>query len=187
MNFDEIDKGVATLIAAGMAAIISIFTFLLTLFFNRKGEIRSARRKTLEEFIYDVADSVHQLIAISNILLKNKTDESRGNWSQKAEKAKSTLKTLRPKIRYALWGIDKPLKVLTRLPDYTQYTLESESVSKKVVKRGSKLGDALDNCIRKCYLHGRSPRFYERWRLQFLAWRCEKTRNDYKSERDKKK
>lgn len=183
MNFNEIDKGLATLIAASIAAIISVLTFLLTLYFNRKSEIRAARRKSLEEFIFDVADSIHQLIAISNIFLKNKTDESRANWSQKADKAKNTLKTLRPKIRYALWGLDKPIKVLTRLPDYTQYTLESEEISKKVVKRGSKLGDNLDNCIRKCYLNGRSPRFYERWRLEFLAWKCEKTRNDYKSER----
>ena len=186
MEFDEIDRGLATLIAAALAAVISILTFILTLFFNRKGEIRAARRKTLEEFIYDLSDSVHQLIAISNILLKNKTTESRSNWSEKAEQAKNKLKELRPKIRCALWGLDKPIKVLTRLPDYTQYTLESVETSKSVVKRGSKLGDVLDNCIRKCYLNGRSPRFYEIWRLRFLAWRCEKTRNDYKSERDKK-
>jgi hypothetical protein len=65
MEFDEIDRGLATLIAAALAAVISILTFILTLFFNRKGEIRAARRKTLEEFIYDLSDSVHQLIAIS--------------------------------------------------------------------------------------------------------------------------
>ena len=65
MNFNEIDKGLATLIAASIAAIISILTFLLTLYFNRKSEVRAARRKTLEVFIYDVADSIHQLIAIS--------------------------------------------------------------------------------------------------------------------------
>ncbi|KAB1065079.1 hypothetical protein [Salibacter halophilus] len=186
MELGKIDKGIATLIAAGIAAVISIFTLMLTLFFNRKSEIRSARRKSLEEFIYDVADSVHQLIAISNILLKNKTPESRSNWTDKANKAKMKLKALRPKIRYALWGLDKPIKVLTRLPDYTQYTLESDEVSKKTVKRGSNLGDALDNCIRKCYLNGRSPRFYEIWWLRFLAWKCEKPRNEYKLERDKK-
>ena len=186
MNLTDLDKGLVTLIAAGIAAVVSILTFFLTLFFNRKVEIRAARRKTLEGFIYDVSDSVHQLIAISNILLKNKTTESRNNWSEKAENAKNTLKNLRPKIRYALWGLDKPLKVLTRLPDYTQYTLDSEIVSKKVVKRGSTLGDSIDNCIRKCYLNGRSPKFYEIWTLKILAWRCEKTRNEYKAERDKK-
>lgn len=165
----EIDRGLGTLIAAGIAALISLLTFLLTLFFNRKSEIRAARRKSLEDFIFDIADSIHQLNAISNILLKDKTVVSRTNWSQKAEKAKETLKTLRPKIRYALWGIEKPIKVLTRLPDYTQYTLESNTVSSKVVSRGSKLGDTIDNCIRKCYLNGRSPRFYDIWRLKFLA------------------
>ncbi len=186
MEIGTFDRGMATLIAACIAAVISIFTFFLTLFFNRKSEIRIARRKTLESFIYDIADSVHQLIAISNILLKNKTDESRLNWSEKAEQAKSKLKTLRPKTRYALWGLDNSIRVLTRLPDYTQYTLSSPDIAKKVVDKGSKLGDSLDNCIRKCYLNGRTPRFYELWRLNYLAWRCEKVRNSYKAERDKK-
>ena len=186
MELTEIDKGLATLIAASLAALVSLITLFITLYTNFRTEIRSARRKTLEEFIYDVSESIHQLVATSNILLKNKSEESRANWGEKADEAKETLKKLRPKLRYSLWGIDDQLRVLTRLPDYTRYTLESIDVAKKVVKRGSKLGDALDNCIRKCYLNGRSPRFYEIWKVTFLAWRCEKTRNDYKSIRDKK-
>lgn len=181
----QIDRELATLVAAYIAAIVSVMTFFLTLLFNRRTEIRAARRKTLESFIFEISDSVHQLIAISNIFLKNKTITSRENWNEKAEKAKNDLKTLRPKIRYALWGLDKPIKVLTRLPDYTQYTLESLEVAKQIVLKGSNLGDYLDNCIRKCYLNGRSPRFYEKWYLKYLSWELEKVRNKYKNERDK--
>lgn len=175
-----IDRGFATLAAAVIAALLSLLTLLAT----RSTEVRAAHRKTLESLIFDISDSVHQLIAISNILLKNKTEESRGNWSERAEKAKAKLKELRPKIRYALWGLDTYLLSLAKLPDYTLYTLADVKVSKKVVKRGSRLGDSLDRCIRDCYLNGRSPRFYELWELKFYNWHFHKTRNNYKAKRN---
>lgn len=174
-----IDRGFATLSAAIIAAILSFLTLLAT----KSTEVRTAHRKTLESFIYDISDSVHQMIAISNILLKNKSAESRGNWSDRAEKAKAKLKELRPKIRYALWGLEPYLLSLAKLPDYTLYTLADEKVVKKVVRRGSRLGDSLDECIRHCYLNGRSPRFYELWKLKFYNWHFHVTRNNYKAKR----
>jgi hypothetical protein len=174
-----IDRGLATLVAALIAAVFSALTLLAT----KSTEIRAAHRKTLESFIFDISDSVHQLIAISNILLKNKSDESRGNWSERAEKAKSKLKDLRPKIRYALWGLEEYFLSLAKLPDYTLYTLADSKVAAKVVKRGSRLGDSLDRCIRDCYLNGRSPKFYELWELKFYNWHFHKTRNNYKARR----
>ncbi|KFF73558.1 hypothetical protein HX13_19060 [Chryseobacterium sp. P1-3] len=175
----NIDEGTATLAAAIIAAIFSLLTLLST----RPTEIRAANRKTLEAYIPDLSDTIHQLIAISNILLKNKTEESRGNWRQKAEDAKGKLKDIRPKIRYSLWGLEENILYLTRLPDFTLYTLDDIEVAKKVVKRGTRLGDSLDNCIRKCYLNGRTPRFYELWTLKFYRWHFSKTRNDYKAKR----
>jgi hypothetical protein len=174
-----IDEGTATLAAAVIAAILSLLTLLSTI----PTEVRAANRKTLESYITDLSDSIHQMIAISNILLKNKTEESRGNWRQKAEVAKSKLKDIRPKIRYSLWGLESYILSLTRLPDFTLYTLDDIEVAKKVVKRGARLGDTLDNCIRKCYLSGRTPRFYELWVLKFYSWHFTKTRNDYKAKR----
>lgn len=174
-----IDEGTATL----AAAIISAFLSLLTLISTRPTEIRAANRKTLEAYIPDLSDSIHQLIAISNILLKNKTEQSRENWRQKAENAKSKLKNIRPKIRYSLWGLEGYILSLTRLPDFTLYTLDDIEVSKKVVNRGTKFGDRLDNCIRKCYLSGRIPRFYELWVLRYYNWCFIMARNNYKAKR----
>ncbi len=174
-----IDEGTATLAAALIAAILSLLTLLST----RPTEVRSANRKTLEPYIPDLADAIHQMIAISNILLKNKTEESRGNWRKKAEEAKAKLKEIRPKIRYSLWGLEDYILSLTRLPDFTLYTLDDIDVAIKVVKRGTRLGDSLDNCIRKCYLNGRTPKFYELWTIRFYSWHFTKTRNDYKAKR----
>lgn len=175
----SINEGTATLIAAIIAAVFSLLTLLST----RPTEIRAANRKTLETYIPELADSIHQLIATSKILLKNKTQQSRESWRQKAEDAKGKLKDIRPKIRYSLWGLENYILSLTRLPDFTLYTLGNNEVAKKVVKRGARFGDYLDNCIRKCYLNGRAPRFYELWILQFYRWHFIKTRNDYKKKK----
>ncbi len=175
----KFDQPTATLFAALIAALLSLINLLSA----RGTEMRVAKRKTLESFIYDISDSVHQLIAISNMFLKNKTEESRSNWREKAEKAKTTLKDLRPKIRYALWGLDEYLLSLTRLPDFTLYTLADLAVAEKVVRRGSRLGAAIDRCIRDCYLKGQSPRFYQLWLIKFYDWHFRKARNDYKNKR----
>jgi len=175
----NLDQPTATFIAAIIAAILSLINLLSA----KETEMRVANRKTLEAFIYDISDSVHQLVAISNMFLKNRTEESRGNWREKAEEAKSILKKLRPKIRYALWGLDEHLLTLTRLPDFTLYTLADINVAKEVVRRGSRLGNAIDKCIRDCYLKGQSPRFYNIWIIKFYDWHFRKSRNDFKRKR----
>jgi hypothetical protein len=171
-----IDRGTATLIAAIIAAISS----LIVLFSKRGAEIRTARRKSLEKYISDLSSSIHQLIATSNILLKAKTSESQTNWKVKAESAKDQLKKIRPELTYSLWGIDSSLQTLSRLPDFTAYTLEDNEIAKKVVKRGTKLGDAINKCIKNCYLNGRAPSWWEIRKIKFYEWRFRKVRNDYK-------
>ncbi len=126
----EIDKGIATLIAALVAAISS----LMILFSKKKAELREANRKSLENYTKDLSSSIHQLIATSNILLKAKTKDSQDNWKEKAEKAKDILKKIRPELTYSLWGIDSSLQTLTRLPDFTAYTLTDEKIAAKIVK-----------------------------------------------------
>ncbi|MDE5492244.1 hypothetical protein [Elizabethkingia meningoseptica] len=173
----NIEEGTATLLAAIIAAIFSFFTLLSI----KPKEIRAANRKTLEPYIYDLSDSIHQLIAISNIIIKTKTEEGLRNWREKAEIAKEKLKDIRPKIRYSLWGLEDYILSLTKLPDFTLYTFSDIEVAKEVVKKGTQFGDSLDNCIRKCYSSGRTPRFYELWRLKYYNWRFIKVRNKYKT------
>lgn len=176
----EIDRGLATLIAAIIAAISS----LIVLFSKKNQEIRAANRKSLEGYVKDLSGSIHQLIATSNILIKAKTPESQDNWKEKAEKAKDTLKKIRPELTYSLWGIDKSLQTLSRLPDFTSYTLVDKSVSEKIVKRGTRLGDTINKCIKNCYLEGRAPTWFEIKRINFLEWKFRKTREDFKKKKN---
>lgn len=48
MNISEIDRGLATLIAACIAAIISIMTFFLTLFLIEKQKLEEPEGKRLK-------------------------------------------------------------------------------------------------------------------------------------------
>lgn len=170
------DVGVATLIAAIIAAISSLFT----LFSDRKSEIRQANRNTLELYVTELSESIYQIVATSNILLKNKSQESRDNWTERAEVSKQNLKDLRPKVRYILWGVDDSIQTLTRLPDFTLYTLSDSNVSKKVVTRGTRLGNNIDKCIRNCYLNGRAPNQYEILKIKFLSWHFRQARDKYR-------
>jgi hypothetical protein len=175
----KIDEGFATMLAAIIAALLSLFTLLAV----KPAEMRSANRQALEPYIHDISDSIHQILATSTILLKNKSETSRLNWTNKASNAKEKLKEIRPKTRYSLWGLEKYLLSLTRLPDYTLYTLEDLNVANKVVKRGGQFGNKIDKCVRQCYIKGRAPRFYDLWILAYYNWRFKKVRNDYKSKR----
>ena len=172
----EIDRGFATLIAAIIAAVSS----LIVLFSKKDAEIRTARRNSLEKYISDLSSSIHQLIATSNILLKAKTPESQTNWKEKAEIAKEQLKKIRPELTYSLWGIDHSLQTISRLPDFTAYTLADKNTAEKVVKRGTKLGDTINECIKNCYLNARAPNSWQIKKIKLYEWRFRKVRNNYK-------
>ena len=176
----EIDKGVATLIAALLAAVLSGLTLLQ----KKSVEMREANRKYLETFVEELSDSIHQLMALSTIMLKNKTEESLSNTKVKSEKPKEKLKQLRTKIRYPLWGIDDAIQKLTRVTDFTLYTLKEPAVAKLNVKRAKSLANSIDKCIRNCYLHGRSPNFMEIQIIKFKAWRFTSVRNGFKEKRN---
>lgn len=176
----EIDKGVATLIAALLAAVLSGLTLLQ----KKSIELREANRKYLETFIEELSDSIHQLMAIATIMLKNKTKESLNNSKSKAEEPKEKLKRLRTKIRYPLWGIDDAIQKLTRVTDFTLYTLNEPAVAEDNVKKAKSFAYSIDKCIRNCYLHGRSPSFLEIHIIKFKAWRFTSVREGFKEKRN---
>ena len=174
-----IDKGVATLIASLIAAVLSFFSFIQ----NKKVEVRAANRKKLEPYIDDLAESIHEIMAFSNIMLKNKSEESLNNYKNKASAAKEKLKSLRRKIRYPLWGIDDYIQQLSRISDYTLYTLKDKKVAIKNVQKGKLLAKSIDRCVKNCYIHGRCPTILERLIIRYRAYAFTKVRNNYKKAR----
>ncbi|MDB5268489.1 MAG: hypothetical protein JWP58_1529 [Hymenobacter sp.] len=173
------DEGTATLTASVIAALASIYQLIA----GQDSEIRASNRKTLESNIHDLSECIHQTIATSNIIVKAKSNVGRINWRAKATLAKNQLKLIRPKVRYSLWGIDNALNRLSRFPDWIEHTIPYPVYSKKILFAGNMLGEALDNCVRKCYLNGRTPRYYEILWIRFLSFRFN---NQYQVFKNKK-
>lgn len=148
----------ATLIAAIIAAFISLITLVLNLSTRYSAEVRKAHRDSLTKDLHALGEALHQTLACSHILLKSRTDESLANWRARASAAKARLKALRVKLRYPLWGLDDSLKTISLLPDWIDHVRLYPEHASEVIKHGTALGDALDSSIRKCYIHGRSPR-----------------------------
>lgn len=169
----------ATLAAAIVAAVVSLVTLLLNITTKRSAELRKAHRDVLANHLEELGQALHQTLATSHILLKNRSEESTANWREKAAEAKTKLKALRMKLRYPLWGLDSALKTISVLPDWTDHVRQHPEHSSVLIKRGSALGEALDNTIRKCYLDGRSPNWVEIRRANLRRSALEKAYRDF--------
>lgn len=165
-------KELVTLIAAVIGATASVIVLLLNLNAQRKAELRLAHRKSLEPHVADLGESLHQILACSNILLKTKSEVSRKNWLERAKQAQKTLKALRLKLRYPLWGLDDGFRVLSRLPDWCDHLRGDVERGRRLLKRADRLRAALDGAILGSYTNGRPPRRTERWLVAWHARQC---------------
>lgn len=175
----QLNEPIATVIAASIAAILSFITLLQ----NVKSESREAYRNSLNPYLEELSECIHEIMAFSTIMLKNKTEESLLNYKEKANAAKDRLKELRKKIRYPLWGIDEYIQKLSRVSDYTSYTLGDKKIAQENVKQAKLLAKAIDKCVFTCYKKGRSPILLEQWYIRYRTWKFLKVREKYRKER----
>jgi hypothetical protein len=168
----------ATLIAATVAAVTSITTLIITLASQKSAEMRVSYRQSLDKHIPELSSSIHSTIATSNILAKAKSDTSIQNWREKADKAQEKLKELRVSLCYSLWGITDEINTLTRLPDWIEHARGFPKHEKKILNKGSKLGNEINKTIYNSYTYGRPPTKLEIFRVRFSENQLEKA---YKS------
>ncbi|MFY1711621.1 hypothetical protein [Tritonibacter mobilis] len=115
-------KETATLIAAGLGAVISILNLLLAGNFRKQEEMRGAIRLAAAENLNDVGRLVHEVIALSYVLAKVNSDQAHKEKHEKAREAADRLKSKRLDVRYSLWGIEEGLRTLTQIPDWVAHT-----------------------------------------------------------------
>lgn len=172
----------ATLIAASIAATASVAGLAVSLVAQFRAELRVAHRQTLDAYIAELGESLHQIVACADILLKTKSGESREKWKCRGAKASASLKNLRPKVRYPLWGLEEGLRVLSRVPDWADHARVDPVRAKTLIARADKLRRALDDATRRSYRSGRCPSLYERIRVGHHAAQCRKVFTDGKPE-----
>jgi hypothetical protein len=158
------DAPTATLLAALAAAIASLLTLLLKTRTEWRAELRATNRKKLESLVDDIGDAMHKLVACCILKVRDQDTDNRNYWNDRIDDARKTLRRLRPRVRYQLWGLDEGLKALICLPDWTR-TRQPHELS-TLLDAASRLRNSLDEAIRRCYQRGRTPSLLERLRVR---------------------
>ena len=151
-----------TLVAAIIAAAISLIHLVLSLRSQRAAEFRSAHREAIGPFLSSLGDSIHQTVALSHVALQAKTPETRKRKFDEASDAAKDLKQIRREARYGLWGIEEAIRDLTRLPDWLAHARPYPEAARRLFDAGAALGDALDSAVVRSYGRGRQPTLFSR-------------------------
>lgn len=177
-----------TLVVAIIAAVTSLSTLIITFIFNisteKSSEMRVSYRQSLEKYIPDLSESLHAIIATTNILTKAKSEESINTWRERSEKAQATLKDLRCKLRYSLWGITDAINTLTRLPDWIEHARGFQYYSTDLCTKGALLKEEIDEVVRKAYKNGRPPKRCEISKVSLAREKLEKAYDAFQNNKD---
>lgn len=166
----------ATLVAATVAASASLITLLVTTTAKRGEEDRLANRAVLAGDLKAVGKAIHEVLALSNIQMKNLNDPIHPERYRRAAEAARQLKALRQEVRYSLWGLDNGFRELTRLPDWIGHAKVAPQVAAELFALARSLGHELDGAVRATYLKGQPPGL---WRRLAVSRRARALRNRY--------
>lgn len=170
----------ATLIAAAIAAFASVVTLAMNLRAQKTSEMRVSYRASLEPYIHELGAALHEIMATSNIyLFRAKSDESRANWRTKHENARDSIKELRLKVRYQLWGIDGGLNTISKVGDHSTHLLDDDKRARELIENASKLRELLDLVIMRSFKRGAPPTIIESLRVKWTARKVSNTFNSY--------
>jgi hypothetical protein len=155
----------ATLIAAGIAAVASLAKLLADALSARGTATRAAHRTVLQPHLAGLATSVHGVVA-GAVVAHRRLKEARagGNALDNSRSAATALKTYRLEVKYALPGIEEPLRTLTRAPDWIA-TYKGDPSGDGFVEGLQCLSHMVDDVISRSYRRGRPPTRWEQWRL----------------------
>lgn len=148
----------AAVLAAAIAAGISIVSLVATLLAGWRTDTKAAYRRTFESFLSSLSDSVHSTIATAIIIGKTKSPKARENWRNKAKGPKDCLKDLARKVKYPLWGLSDHLQTLSRLPDWADHLAAAKAPSAEFDELAREYGAGVDDVIKDAFLRGRPPR-----------------------------
>jgi hypothetical protein len=169
-----------TVVAAIIAAFASVYTMCVNLFAQYYAEMRVAYRKTLEPHLGPLGKSLYETMACSKMLAEKneETGASRANWKARADTARDTLKAQRLDLRYSLWGLDEPIRVITRVPNWIEHNKGKAENTKTIILLATDLRKAIDESIRKAYTYGRPLPWWER---RSLAKKAKALRESYRN------
>jgi hypothetical protein len=152
----------ATLLAAVVAASASLLKLVADAFAERSAAMRAAHRSILQAHLEPLGESIHTIAAGAVLEHRRaKAGQAPGNAQANAFSAAEALKVQRLRVKYCLDGLDEPLRILTRAPDWVA-TYKGDPTGDKLVERLQGLSGRLDSAIARSYRRGRPPSWIER-------------------------
>jgi hypothetical protein len=171
-----LQSSTATLLAALIAAGTSLTVLFINVAGARRAEMRVAYRQAIQPMLPEIAEGVHEILASASILRKRAMEsQETSTWIERGQVGVSKLAKVRPQLRYVLYGLDEPLRTLSRIPGWiaTYKALPNTNADDLLVK-ASDLGKYIDRTIRQAYSKGLPPGLIIRWRANRKAQRIRK-------------
>lgn len=171
-----VDETTATFIVAAIAAAASLLTLVGTLLGDRRAEMRAAHRLALQPHLETLGEGVHRTAASATILRQRFIEGSDPTpWRDAGKTGANQLKEVRPRVKYTLYGLDEPLRTLSRMPEWVAtYKDIPKTNADELLEAMRKLARAVDTTVRLSYRRGLPPNAWRRWRLQVLTKRVRK-------------
>lgn len=160
-----IDQPTATLVAAGIAAVAALLSLLTTFLGDRRAEMRAAHRVALQTHLETLGEGIHKTAASATILRRRFLEGSDpAPWRDAGRTGAKALKAVRPKVKYTLYGLDEPLRTLSRMPEWVAtYKDVPKTNAEELLKAMQKLAASVDAAIRRSYRRGLPPGWIRRW------------------------
>jgi hypothetical protein len=169
-------KEQATLVAAIIAAVASLLVLVANLLGARRAEMRAAHRTALVKYLETVGEGIHETAASATIIrrLHLQSAETK-TWRDNGKSGSDKLKLVRPKIKYTLYGLDEPLRTLSRMPEWiATYKSVKQTNADELLEEMQKLAGAIDGAVRWSYKRGLPPGPLRRWWLKRRTKRVRK-------------
>lgn len=176
------NKEDATLLAAVIAAVFSIIALLVSAYLAKLSDQRSTRRSALVNDFTELGNKIYQLVALSVKMSQCKIDSTFAMIRSKADAVAKEIDQIRLKTRYPLWGLDTGFRTIKWMPIYIA-NMKNQRTSprtKELLRRGTRLREAMDIAICHSYFYGQQPTFIQRTRVKWRAYRLRKYFDDSK-------
>lgn len=168
----------ATLIAAVIAALTGIAKLVTDALSARGAATRAAHRAVLQPHLGDLATNIHAVVAGAVLVHRRlKNNQEPGNALAVSRAGADALKKDRLETKYALPGLDEPLRTLTRMPDWIA-TYKGDASGDTLIECLRRLSGCVDRTISRSYRRGRPP---VRWEQRWLVRENRRARNAWES------
>ncbi|WP_144376936.1 hypothetical protein [Rhodococcus pyridinivorans] len=152
-------QATGTLLAACIAAAISVMTLISSTMRDRRTELRVSRRDGVKPYIDTLAQATWECVAIASTIVKRGAQgQDISKWAERGQSASDDLKKLRLKIRYTLPGLEGPIRTLSLVPGWAGHLRADEALSERLIRDATELRTAIDACVTRVSVDGLTPR-----------------------------